>query len=63
MVWEVFLIGTPAGGLLIAAVTAIGRILEELASRDAQTRSNIVTVPVSRSADGGRIAEAERSAA
>jgi hypothetical protein len=59
----VLLIGTLTGALIIAAITAVGRILKELASRNRQTRSNIPPVSVARSVDGNPITEAERSAA
>ena len=38
MAWEVFLIGTLTGVLLIGVVAAIGRLLRELALRDQQAR-------------------------
>jgi len=38
MAWEAFIVGTLAGVLIIAAVTAIGRILKGLASRGRRTR-------------------------
>jgi hypothetical protein len=63
MAWDILLIGTLAGVLIVAAVTAVARILKRLASRSRQTRRKLQPVPVSRSTEGNRIAEAEQSAA
>lgn len=63
MAWEVFLIGTLTGVLLIAVVTAIGRLLREFALREQRTRLGNAAVTAPHSSDGNRIAQAERSAA